>query len=87
MGTLKPGATYIYERSDGTIYAREFGQSARTVVGYDPVLGSDGAVARPPDVVYSEWNKIFRAAKTNPTLQEAIDRVKIIYNLINQNGQ
>jgi len=81
MGTLKPGATYIYERSGGTIYAREFGKSDRTVVGYDPVLGSDGAVAMPPGIVYSEWNKIFRAAESNPALQEALDRVKVIYNL------
>jgi len=87
MGTLNPGATYIYERVNGTIYAREFGRSDRTIVGYDPVRGSDGATAMPPDVVYSEWNKIFRAAESNPALQEAIDRVKIIYNLSKQDGQ
>ena len=47
MGTLKPGATYIYERSDGIVYAREFGAdpSTRQVVGYesgreyDPING------------------------------------------------
>jgi len=87
MGTLKPGATYIYERSGGTIYARESGKTDRTVVGYDPVRGSDGAVSTPPDIVYFQWNKIFRAAETNPALQEALDRVKIIYNLSKQDGQ
>jgi hypothetical protein len=81
MGTLKPGAKYIYERNGGTIYAREFGKSDRTVVGYDPVASSNGATAMPPSIVYSEWNKIFRAAESNLALQEAIDRVKIIYNL------
>jgi hypothetical protein len=25
MGSLKPGATYIYEHADGVTYAREFG--------------------------------------------------------------
>ena len=35
MGTLKPGAAYIYERVGPTIYARELGSTERTVVGYD----------------------------------------------------
>ena len=39
MGTLTPGATYIYERSEGIIYAREFGKTERHVVGYES--GSD----------------------------------------------
>ena len=30
MGRLKPGATYIYERIDGAVYAREQGQPADT---------------------------------------------------------
>jgi hypothetical protein len=47
MGSLKPGATYIYERADGIVYARESGAdpSTRQVVGYesgveyDPISG------------------------------------------------
>ena len=40
MGQLKPGATYIYERAGGVIYAREFGKTEREVVGYhyDPYM-------------------------------------------------
>ena len=87
MGTLAPGATYIYERANGTIYAREFGRTERTVVGYDPLVVSDGAASVPSHVVSSEWNQIFRAAETNPALQEALDRVKIIYNLSKPDGQ
>ena len=87
MGSLNPGATYIYERSGGTIYARESGKTERTVVGYDPLTVSDGATSVPWHVVSSEWNQIFRAAETNPALQEALDRVKIIYNLSKQHGQ
>jgi hypothetical protein len=87
MGSLNPGATYIYERVNGTIYARESGKTDRTVVGYDPVQASDSAVSMPPNIVYSQWNKIFRAAETNPALQEALDRAIIIYNLIKQDGQ
>jgi hypothetical protein len=81
MGTLKPGATYIYERANGTIYARESGRTERMVVGYDPLVVSDGATSVPSHVTLSEWNQIFRAAETNPALQASLDRVKIIYNL------
>ena len=74
MGSLKPGATLIYERADGVIYARESGTSKRSVVGYD-VSGS------PERAHLSEWNDILAAAESNTALQEAIDHVKIIYNL------
>jgi hypothetical protein len=47
MGTLKPGSTYIYERANGVVYARESGSdpSTRQVIGYesgkeyDPITG------------------------------------------------
>ena len=43
MGTLKPGATYIYERNGNEVYAREVGADPadRVLVGYgyDPVTG------------------------------------------------
>jgi hypothetical protein len=81
MGSLTPGATYIYERVNGTIYARETGRTERIIVGYDPLAVSDGATSVPPHVVSSEWNAILKSAETNPALQEALDRVKIIYNL------
>ena len=35
MGNLKPGATYIYEQADGVTYAREFGATDRTAIGWD----------------------------------------------------
>lgn len=74
MGSLKPGATLIYERANGVIYAREFGSSEKKVVGYD-VTGS------PAQRNFSEWNDILQAAETNPALQDALDCVKIVYNL------
>jgi hypothetical protein len=80
MGTLTPGATLIYERANGVIYAREFGSSEKRVVGYD--------VASSPEQIHlSEWNDIFLASETNPALQEAIDRVKIVYNLSKENDR
>ena len=82
MGTLKPGATYIYERNGGTIYAREFGQSDRTVVGYnhDPST-PDGRPMQHHIDEYQLWPKIHRAAQHNPALREALDRAIIIYKL------
>jgi hypothetical protein len=74
MGSLKPGATLIYERANGVITAREFGSTEKRVIGYD-VSGTQEKIH------LSEWNDIFRAAETNPALQEAIDRVRIVYNL------
>ena len=41
MGTLTPGATYIYERSEGIIYAREFGSTERKIVGYESAKDYD----------------------------------------------
>lgn len=91
MGNLKPDVTYIYERQDGVIYAREFGAdpSTRQVVGYDWGLESH----RPPDQSISQidqlredklWGEIRRLARTNPTLQAELDRVIMLYHLIKE---
>jgi hypothetical protein len=74
MGNLKPGATLIYERANGVITAREFGSTEKRVIGYD-------VSSSPEQIHLSEWNEILRSAETNPALQAAIDRVKIVYNL------
>jgi hypothetical protein len=81
MGTLKPGATYIYERADGIIYAREAGSdpSTRQVVGYES--GKDYDPVRNDIKENQLWHEIKLSAKTNPALQEALDRVKVIYEL------
>ena len=80
MGKLKPGATYIYERADGVTYAREAGSLHREAIGWDADSSHN------PDVISSLkdnllWREILVAARTNPVLQEAIDRVKILYEL------
>jgi hypothetical protein len=81
MGTLTPGATLIYERANGVIYARESGKTERTVIGYDGYYNPSDEFAK------SEWLAILTAAESNPALQEAVDRVKVLYNLSKQNGQ
>ena len=82
MGQLKPNTTYIYERDGDTVFRREFGAIDREVVGYDHRT-TDG---RPlVDHIREDkmWGDIRRTAKTNPALQDAIDRVIIIYKLSN----
>jgi len=96
MTKLKPGATYIYERANGVVYAREFGANPddRTVVGYeyDPITGqkiphqwdsrtSDGRPLHDHMMEDQLWGQIRRAAKTNPTLQDALERAIMIYQL------
>lgn len=81
MGTLKPGVAYIYENADGEIYAREFGKDERTLIGTD----QNGIRARLRE--QQLWHDILAVAKTNPALQEALDRAIIIYELSKQDGQ
>ena len=95
MGTLKPGATYIYERVDNQVYAREAGAdpSTRQPVGwdYDPVSGhqvdyeqrtSDGRPLFDHIQEDKMWGDIRRLARTNPALQDSLERVIMIYKLI-----
>ena len=73
MASLKPGATYIYEKSNGITYAREFGSIERKAIGGDSsALIQEGA---------QQGYDILVEAETNPSLQKAIDRVIMIYKL------
>ena len=88
MGSLKPGATYIYERDDGTVYAREAGAhpSTRTEIGYDyDARTEDGRPLREHIMDAKLWGEIRRAAKNNPALQKALDQCIIIYHLSKDN--
>lgn len=82
MGQLKPNAKYIYERNGGVVYARELGTSDRQEVGweYDPRT-SDGRPLLDHIMDDKMWGEIRREAKTNTTLQKALDRVIMIYKL------
>jgi len=90
MGTLKPGATYIYEKANGVTYAREFGAdpSTRVEVGYDfDPRTSDGRPLHDHLMDSKMWGEIRRAAKTNITLQRALDRVIMIHKLSKDYGK
>jgi len=88
MGNLKPGETYIYERADGVIYAREFGAKPETrkAIGWDwdPITGH--AINRSQKEEEDLWRDIRKTALENPSLQEALDRVKVQYYLSKDNG-
>jgi hypothetical protein len=96
MGTLKPGSTYIYERNGHEVYAREFGSKERKLVGYnyDPITGhqidydkrtDDGRPLHDHLMESKMWGEIRQTAKTNPTLQKALDRAIMIYRLSKDN--
>jgi len=96
MGNLKTGATYIHERVDNVVYAREFGANPNTrqVVGWDynkdepnfDPRTSDGRPLHDHIMDSKLWGEIHREAKTNITLQQALERVKILYYLSKENG-
>jgi len=81
MGNLKPGATYIYEKADGITYAREFGapHNDRFEIGrdYQRFLQDELQL----------WEEIVREGRTNQALQDALDRVKIVYHLSKDHGK
>lgn len=82
VGRLEPGATYIYEKADGVTYARKAGDppDTRFEIGRD--YDSEKLYKELMDARL--WGKIHRAAKSNPALQEALDRVIVIYELSKQ---
>lgn len=94
MGSLKPGATYIHERVDNVVYAREFGADpmTRQVVGwdYDPNQPNfdprESKILGMPVKQVGELVAIAREAEHNPALKEALERLKILYHLSKNDG-
>ncbi len=81
MGQLTPGATYVYERVDGITYARKLGDDPNNRV---EVGRNYEAVDRVFGIPVTEIAKIvdmIKAAEHNPALQDALERVKLIYEL------
>jgi hypothetical protein len=91
MGSLKPGVTLIHERVDNVVYTREFGSdpSTRQVAGWDynkanphfDPRTNDGRPLHDHIMDSKMWGEIRREARTNITLQKALDRVIMIYKL------
>ena len=81
MGSLKPDATYIYEKADGITYAREFGapHNDRFEIGrdYQRFLKDE----------LRHWEDIVQEGRTNQALQDALDRAKLVYHLSKDHGK
>jgi len=78
MGSLKPGATYIYERADGIVYAREFGETKRRVVGYE---SDDGNISASTKRLLTELNEVVKMCEVDPGMKELLDQLFVMYNL------
>lgn len=75
MGSLTPGATYVYERVDDRIYAREFGQTKRQMVGWTTTVSP---VMRE---YASEMNQVLLMCETDQEMRELLDKLFVLYNL------
>ena len=75
MGTLIPGATYIYERDDNRIYAREFGKTKRELVGW-----TDNK-SQPMREYCSEINQVLQMCERDPAMRDLLDQLFVLYNL------
>lgn len=78
MGSLKPGATYIYERVAGSIFAREFGKSERKLVGYSTDMSPEIEIYR------SEINQVLLMCEHDPAMKDMLDQLFVMYNLKKQ---
>ena len=69
----------IFESPDGgeTVYVREEGSTKRDLYSESKKKRSLHEEIKESQL----WGNIHRAAKTNPALQEALDRVKVTYYL------
>ncbi len=64
----------IFESPDKgqTVYERNFGSNERKIIKSEGIIDLED---------YQLWNEIRLAGKTNPALQKAIARVKMLYRL------
>jgi len=72
----------VYESPDGgkLIYERDVGSSERRVFADNRTV--DGRPLHEHIMENKLWGEIHREAKTNVTLADALDKVKMIYALI-----
>jgi len=77
--------TYVYESPDNgeTVYKRKIGETNRELHSVSERRKNLINEIRESQL----WGDIHRAAHTNPALQEALDRVKVIYYLSKENGR
>jgi len=69
----------VYESPDGglTVYKRQAGTAERVLHSVAPELQAQIELERRRN----EWMDIFNTAERSPALQEAVERVKVLYEL------
>lgn len=74
-------ADWVYESPDGgkTVYRRRPGSDIRSRELH--YIDPEHKKAMDEIINRAEWNEILSNAKSNPALQKAIDRVKLLYAL------
>jgi hypothetical protein len=77
MGSLKPGAAYIYEREGGRIYAREFGSTQRQIVGYDSHIQE----FKERRYYMNHINDVLLRCESDPAMRELLEQLFVLYNL------
>jgi hypothetical protein len=77
MGSLKPGATYIYERDGNRIYAREFGSTQRQIVGYD----SNVQEFKERRYYMNHINELLLMCEQDAGMRQLLEQLFVLYNL------
>ena len=74
----------VFESPDGgnTVYSRESGSAKRELIKTYDLRTRDGRPLHEHLLEAKLWGDIRRAADTNPALQDALERVIMIYKLI-----
>lgn len=76
MGNLIPNEVLIYERVNGTVYARyrdpPYNRIPRWVVGGKPRM----------DPTFEEWMNLNKLAKENETISKQLDKLMVLYYTI-----
>lgn len=84
MGSLTPGASYIYERNGDEVYAREVGKTERILIGYHLPQRRDPLQY---DMIETQlWQDIVEASKDNPALKDLLEQAKTLYYLTKDYG-
>lgn len=86
MSRLEPGAVYVYEKTNGITYARKMGDlpDQRFEIGRDHNITDQDLIFGMSAKEVAKMVDAMKMAKHHPALQDALDRVKVIYELSKQ---
>ena len=79
MGTLRPGASFEYEKHGPYTISTDVETNKRSIIGYDYSQNYESTREHMMDDKF--WGALRREAKTNVALQQALDRAIMIYRL------